>query len=122
MAWPPPRGARWLALTVLGVLIFLGLGAAVFWDDVMRTALDPKAPFQTYRPPPPPDYAQRGAWYLMPTHPQAPEAGDPKADVFFVGPTTYDGGKDWNAPIGDAKSNEVFRRVMAPNYEPYRAR
>ena len=116
MARAPPRGARWLALTVLGVLTFLGLATAVFWDDLMRTALDPKAPFQTYRPPPAPDYAQRSAWYLMPTTPQAPAAGEPRADVFFVGPTTYDGGKDWNAPIGDAKSNEVFRRVMAPNY------
>jgi hypothetical protein len=116
MAPAPPRGARWLALTVLGVLIFLGLAGAVFFDDLMRTALDPKAPFQTYRPPPPPDYALRSAWYLMPTRPETPEADQPKADVFFVGPTTYDGGKDWNAPIDNARANQTFRRVMAPNY------
>ncbi|MDB5425948.1 MAG: hypothetical protein JWQ29_3364 [Phenylobacterium sp.] len=116
MAKGPPRGARWLALTVLGALIFVGLATAVFWDDVMRTALDPKAPFQTYRPPPAPDYSRRNAWYLMPTAPQAPSADQPMADVFFVGPTTYDGGKDWNAPIDDAKANQTFRSVMAPNY------
>jgi hypothetical protein len=112
----PPRGPRWLALTGLSALIFIGLATAVFWDDVMRTALDPKAPFQTYKPPPAPDYAQRRAWHLMPTTPQAPSADQPRADVFFVGPTTFDGGKNWNAPIDDAKANENFRQVMAPNY------
>ena len=111
-----PRRTRWLALTALGALIFVGLATAVFWDDVMRTALDPKAPFQTYRPPPPPDYAKRNAWHLMPTTPAAPTADQPMADVFFVGPTTFDGGKDWNAPIDDAKANQTFRTVMAPNY------
>jgi hypothetical protein len=38
------------------------------------------------------------------------------ADVFFVGPTTFDGGDDWNAPINDPKADETFRRVTAPNY------
>ena len=116
MTEAPPRRARWLALVALGALLLLGLATAVFWDDLMRTALDPKAPFQTYRPPPAPDYAQRSAWHLMPSAPQAPGANEPPADVFFVGPTTYDGGKDWNAPIDDATANETFRRVMAPNY------
>jgi hypothetical protein len=111
-----PRGSRWLALTVTGVLIFLGLATAVFWDDLMRTALDPKAPFQTYRPPTAPDYAQRSAWHLMPTAPGTATPDQPRADVFFIGPTTFDGGKDWNAPTDDAKANENFRRVMAPNY------
>lgn len=111
-----PRGARVLALTIAGVLLFLGLATVVFWDDLMRTALDPKAPFQTYKPPPAPDYSQRSAWYLMPTTPEAPTADQPKADVFFVGPTTYKGGKNWNAPIGSALAGETFRRIMAPNY------
>jgi hypothetical protein len=116
MTAAPQRRASWLALTILGALIFLGLATGVFWDDVMRTALDPKAPFQTYRPPATPDYARRSAWGLMPETPETPTANQPPADVFFVGPTTFDGGKDWNAPIGDAKANETFRRVMAPNY------
>jgi hypothetical protein len=111
-----PRGARWLVLTIAGVLLFLGLATVVFWDDLMRTALDPKAPFQTYQPPPAPDYSQRSAWHLMPTAPEAPTADQPKADVFFVGPTTYNGGPNWNAPVGAALAGETFRRVMAPNY------
>ena len=116
MATAPPRRTSWLALTVLGVLIFLGLTTAVFWDDLMRTALDPKAPFQTYKPPPAPDYAQRSAWHLMPTAPETLGADQPRADVFFIGPTTYNGGKNWNAPVGAALANETFQRVMAPNY------
>jgi hypothetical protein len=111
-----PRGARVLALTIAGVLLFLGLATVVFWDDLMRTALDPKAPYQTYKPPPAPDYRQRDAWYLMPTTPGAATVDQPKADVFFVGPTTYNGGPNWNAPIGAALAGETFRRVMAPNY------
>lgn len=111
-----PRRTRWLTMTIAGVLLFLGLATGVFWDDLMRTALDPKAPFQTYKPPPAPDYSQRSAWHLMPTTPGTASADQPKADVFFVGPTTYDGGKNWNAPVGAALAGETFRRVMAPNY------
>jgi hypothetical protein len=112
----PQRRAPWLAFTALGVLLFLALATVVFWDDIMRTTLDPKAPFQTYKPPPPPDYAQRSAWHLMPTAPATATGDQPRADVFFVGPTTYNGGPNWNAPIGAALAGETFRRVMAPNY------
>ena len=75
------------ATAVLAVLI---AGIAVFWDDVMRTGLDPKVPFQTYRPPAAPDYAQPSAWALLPPHPEAAQAGDPPADVFFLTPTTFE--------------------------------
>ena len=37
-------------------------------------------------------------------------------DVFFVHPTTFDGGKDWNGPIQDKAAAELYSRVMAPNY------
>jgi hypothetical protein len=115
MSEPAPRRTRWWAFAVVGVALVLGLATGVFWGDLKRTALDPKVPFQTYKPPPAPDYSRRSAWALMPTDPEAP-AADTAADVFFVGPTTYDGGRDWNAPIDDAKSDRLFRRVMAPNY------
>ena len=116
MARAPPRSRRWLALGLLSAIAVLGAGFAVFRGDLIRYSLDPKTPFQTYRPPPAPDYAQRGAWALMPTTPDAPNAADPPADVFFVSPTTFDGGKDWNDAIGNARSDRLFRRVMAPNY------
>jgi hypothetical protein len=98
------------------VLVVLGVAAGVFWDDLQRTALDPKTPFQIYRPPPAPDYASRGAWALLPDHPETPTTAEPPVDIFFISPTTYNGGRDWNAPIDDRKADRLFREVMAPNY------
>ncbi len=111
-----PRSKRWLALCLLAVVVFLGLAISVFRGDLIRYSLDPKTPFQTYKPPPAPDYGQRAAWFLMPTSPTMPGVADPRADVFFISPTTYEGGPEWNDPIGDPRSDRVFRRVMAPNY------
>jgi hypothetical protein len=106
---------RWLALGLAG-LVLLTAAAAFFWrDDIMQAGLDPKEPFQTYDPPPAPDYAQASAWALAP-QPRTPQPGDPPVDVFFVSPTTYDGGSDWNAPIDDAEADRFFRRTIAPNY------
>jgi len=112
-----PKGFKRLVFATFVLLVALVAAAAFVWrDDILRTRLDPKEPFQTYDPPPAPDYTARASWALLPKSPEAPSAADPKADVFFVGPTTFDGGRDWNAPIDDARSDRLFRRVMAPNY------
>lgn len=100
----------------MGLVLLLGVATGVFWGDLRRTAMDPKVPFQTYRPPPAPDYASRTAWALMPAHPEGLTAAEPPVDVFFLSPTTYDGGKDWNAPIDEPKSDRAFRRAIAPNH------
>ncbi|HRH19346.1 MAG TPA: DUF3089 domain-containing protein [Brevundimonas sp.] len=94
------------------LLVFL-VAAAVAWrEDILQTGLDPKVPFQTYTPPPAPDYASRSAWALAgdATTPAGP------ADIFFVHPTTFDGGADWLGPIDDPQSSDLLRRVMLPNY------
>jgi hypothetical protein len=36
--------------------------------------------------------------------------------VFFVHPTPFDGGRNWNGPIGDHAAQGVLARVMLPNY------
>lgn len=113
---PQRRRRLWLAVVVVGVVLVLGAAVGAFWGDLERTALDPKIPFQTYTPPKPPDYSQRASWYLMPTDPMRLGPGAPAVDIFFLSPTTYDGGSQWNAPIDDRKSGPEFRRVMAPNY------
>lgn len=116
MAERPAQLKRWIVLGAVALGVIL-MAAAIFWrDDILRTALDPREPFQTYDPPPAPDYDKREAWALMPREPATWTAEEPAADIFFVGPTTYDGGRHWNAPIDDAEANAVFRRVMAPNY------
>ena len=116
--------SRWreAALALAGLTVAL-LGAAAWWwsDDILRTALDPKTPYQTYRPPPAPDYARAESWAALPVQPAQPGADAPAADVFFVHPTTYDGGRDWNGPITDPESRRRLEREVLPNWlEPYR--
>jgi hypothetical protein len=116
MAEGGKRPIRWFVLLILSLTLVLGVAIGVFWDDLMKTALDPKTPFQTYRPPPAPDYAQTASWALLPAHPDRPAVNDPPADIFFISPTTFDGGRHWNAPIDDERTERVFKSVMAPNY------
>lgn len=106
-----PKRRRWLVPSLLSLVVVLAAGVWAFWGDLVSTALDPKVPFQTYDPPPAPDYSRAGSWHLRPA------AGDTRdADVFFVGPTTYDGGRNWNARIDHPRALRQFREVMAPNY------
>lgn len=107
---------RWFLAVLAVALAVLGAAAFVWRDDILRAALDPKEPFQIYRPPPAPDYSSRQAWALLPAKPDGVLAADPAADVFFISPTTFDGGRHWNAPIDNEKADRLFRRVMAPNY------
>ena len=110
------RSRQAIGLTAaLVVLAALGaLAAGYGWrEEILRTALDPKQPFQTYRPPPAPDYADRRAWALRPA--RAATSADPLVDVFFVHPTTFNGGRDWNGPIGERDADRFLFRVALPN-------
>ena len=108
---PQPRRRRWLTGLLLGAVLLVGAGVGAFWGDLVRTGLDPKVPFQTYEPPPAPDYSRDMAWSLRPQG----SATQP-VDIFFISPTTYDGGHHWNAPLDDAHASEHFREVVVPNY------
>ncbi|MDR6625742.1 DUF3089 domain-containing protein [Caulobacter segnis] len=107
---------RWI---FAGVVLFLALilSAAFFWRyDILSNALDPKVPFLTYHPPPAPDYGKRESWALLPRHPEAVPPADRPVDVFFVHPTTFDGGRDWNGGIDQPKAARFLSRVVLPNY------
>jgi hypothetical protein len=107
---------RWIAL---GAVVFIGLVllAAFYWrNDIIQASLDPKQPFQTYSPPPAPKYAQASSWALIPDRPDRWTDRDLPADVFFVHPTTFDGGNHWNAPIDEPRADRLLSRVMLPNY------
>jgi len=115
MARRRPLGLRRGLALALAAFVVLTTTAAFIWrDDILQAGLDPKEPFQTYRPPPAPNYARPAAWAMAPARPPAPS--DPPTDVFFVMPTTFDGGHEWNAPIDDAAADRYFRRAIAPNY------
>jgi hypothetical protein len=104
---------RWIALGLAALALLLAISAFVFRVDILRTALDPKVPFQAYTPPRAPNYADPTAWAIpINLHP-GPEL---PADVFFVHPTTYDGGNDWNSPLRDPDAMRQLDRVMLPNY------
>ncbi len=112
----PRTVSRWLALGLLVLAALIALAAYVWRDDIAQSSLDPKEPFQTYQPPSAPDYSVSSAWYLSPPSPSELRPTDPPVDVFFVSPTTYDGGRHWNAPIYDPAADQFFRRTIAPNY------
>lgn len=97
----------WAALFAGAVVI-----ALYTWrDDILEALLDPQVPYTVYRPPPAPDYAKAGAWD------QLPRPGERRGvDVFFIHPTTFDGGRDWNGPINDKTAMDLYQRVVAPNY------
>nr|WP_296820555.1 DUF3089 domain-containing protein [Brevundimonas sp.] len=95
------------------VLAVLGAATFVWWEDIMRTGLDPKVPFQTYERPPAPNYDSPEAWALTPGVTTDPPGA---ADVFFIHPTTYDGGEHWLGPVDEPRSAALLRRVMLPNY------
>jgi hypothetical protein len=111
------RFKRWCVIAAGGVVLALGLALAANWDDIMQAGVDPKEPFQTYvrRMPKAPDYSQASAWALNPAGQTARQTPGP-VDVFFVHPTTYTGGRDWNGPIDDRTSDRQLERVMLPNY------
>jgi hypothetical protein len=111
------RFKRWCVIAGGLLIVVLGLVLAVTWDDIMQTKIDPKEPFQTYKRhiPKAPDYSQASAWALNPVGQAARQITGP-VDVFFVHPTTYNGGRDWNAPIDDKAAARELERVMLPNY------
>lgn len=97
----------------MGVLALMAIAAFIYRDDILFKGLDPKVPYQIYNPPVSPDYSAPSAWALLPG---PVTASDPPADVFFVHPTAYDGGRQWNARIGTRAGERFLQEVALPNY------
>lgn len=91
-------------------VILLSVAAFLFQDDITLLRLNPRTPYQTYTPPPPPAYGARGAWALWPD-----DLGAGQADIFYVHSTTYASNKHWNAPLADRVADAALHRVAAPN-------
>jgi hypothetical protein len=113
---------RWLIVGAAAVGAILSLAAVIFRGDIISTTLDPKEPFQTYEPPPAPNYAERQSWARLPDQPTRWTVNDGPADIFFIHPTTFNGGEDWNGPIGEPRADRILTRTMIPNYAgPFQA-
>ena len=103
---------QWVGVVGIALILLVAVAVAVWRGDILKAGLDPQVPFQTYTPPPAPDYQRPASWALL--NARAPEAGG--AAVFFVHSTTYDGGRDWNGPIGEPKGERWLKEVVLPNY------
>ena len=103
---------QWVGYAGFALVFLLTAAVAVWSGDILQAGLDPQVPFQTYRPPPAPDYANDDAWALRDQ--RLPASGE--ATVFFVHSTTFDGGRNWNGPIDDRAAQAYLRRVVLPNY------
>jgi len=108
------RGVRfWLTVVAVVLAALIAVALFIWRDDILETFLDPQVPYTVYKPPAAPDYSKAGAWDQLPKPSDRRVGG---VDVFFIHPTTFDGGKDWNGPIGDTTAAELYARVVAPNY------
>ena len=109
---PRVTARQWVGYVGLGLVFLLTIAVALWRGDILRAGLDPQVPFQTYQPPPAPDYSKTSAWAL--SEARGPDAGP--AAIFFLHSTTHDGGREWNGPIGDERADAYLRRVVLPNY------
>ncbi len=106
---------QWMAGAALSTAAILGLALVSLQDDLYKDHLAPKTPFQIYTPPPPPDYANAGNWFLNPQ--LAGYFADPrKVDVFFVHGTSFDGGRQWLGSIDSNAAAAEVQNVQLPNY------
>lgn len=103
---------QWIGYIGFFLVFLLTAAVAVWRGDILRAGLDPQVPFQTYTPPPAPNYAAPKSWALL----DARVTGSGVANVFFVHSTTFDGGREWNGAVGDRKADAYLYRVVLPNY------
>ena len=116
-------------LYIIAALIVLVLAIGLTWtlaqDRLMRMAFVPSTEFAPMPDSTAPDYAQAASWLARPglrddparwLPPGSPANPAPRAEVFYIPPTTYLDRDRWNAPIDDKASNErllLFGRGQA---------
>ncbi len=115
-----PAGCFLWIMAALIVLTFLGaLGYRLFEKELMRWALVPSVAFQDTPMPEGSSYAQADLWIARPDIagnpalwvPAGTDAATdaPRASVFFIHPTSFLESSAWNAPLGDAESQDRAR-------------
>ncbi len=107
---------------VLGLLLVLGYvyrDAVGFW--MAQTMLTPGHDFDAGRLPAAPNYADPASWSALPEVEDgadrvptglADNQANAAADVFFVHPTTYLSGDEWNAPLDHEDSKNFIDNLV----------
>lgn len=106
-------------LYIIAALIVVVLAIGLVWtlaqDRLMRMAFVPVGAFAPMPDSTAPDYAKPGSWLARPGLPDdpsrwlppgSPANGAPRAEIFYVPPTTYMDRDRWNAPIDDKTAND----------------
>jgi len=119
------RILKWLGVIVL---VLAGAGAALYFTGNVRTVVvwlsKPTHGWDPSLKAPPPDYAQADAWAARPDKesfakfvPSGVEntPGERAVDVFFVHPTGYLNGWDWNSPLNPNSRTEENTKWMMAN-------
>lgn len=101
---------RLATLAILGIVVLTAAIAWTFQDRIAEFRLNPRAPYQTYAPPPAPDYADGAAWAMRPDDPAAGAA-----DIFYIHSTTFASREHWNGPVDDDAAAAALERTAAPN-------
>jgi Protein of unknown function (DUF3089) len=118
------RFLRWLGLAVL---VLVAAGAGIYFSgntlNVIVWLSKPTHGWDLSRKAPAPDYAQASSWAARPGMESAAlfspagvanESGDKAVDVFFVHPTGFLSGKEWNSPLEpDSRTEENTKWMMA---------
>lgn len=118
------RVFKWLLVIVL---LLVGAAAAIYFTGNTRTLIvyfsKPSHGWDLSRKAPAPDYAQADAWVARPGKESfatfvpegvANDAGERGVDVFFVHPTGYLNGGDWNSPLdANSRTEENTKWMMA---------
>lgn len=103
---------QWIGWIGLGLVGLVAVSLIIWRGDILRAGLDPQIPFQTYEPPAAPDYGDPAAWALR----EPRDVGSGEAAVFFVHPTTFDGGSEWNGAVDHRRSAEYLAGTVLPNH------
>lgn len=119
------RILKWLALLIVALS---GVAAAIYWSGstayIVGRLLGPEHGWEPARTAPAPDYAQASAWAARPGV-ESPALFAPQGskqlggllpvDVFFVHPTGYLNGAEWNSPLNPNSRTEENTRWMMAN-------
>jgi Protein of unknown function (DUF3089) len=119
------RAFKWLGLSVLVLAL---AGAAIYFSgntlNVIVWLSKPAHGWDLSRKAPAPDYAQASSWAARPGTASVADfapagvanaAGERAVDVFFVHPTGFLSGKEWNSPLEPASRTEENTQWMLAN-------
>jgi hypothetical protein len=119
---------RFLIVLAAIVAVVLAAAAALYFTgntaNALRLAFGPHHGWDLKYKAPPPDYAKAESWAALPSDPglsaYVPKgagamAVNPQVDVFFIHPTGYMHGADWNSPLDPKSQTEENTRWMIAN-------